>query len=136
MRSPPEAKARSERGARVIGSIANLAARCHSGLERTGSPDMTAFDEGPSIWFGVSPAAIDAAREAITEGRPLRSVPLTDYGAGTFAPLIPSEMRIAVFQYELEATVHSAKRAGAPPEAIDALLAVAITLTERFPEAD
>ena len=31
---------------------------------------MAAFDEEPSIWFGVSPAVIDAAREALTEGRP------------------------------------------------------------------
>ena len=54
----------------------------------------------------------------------------------TSAPLINSTTRLGIFQHQLEATVHSAQHAGAPTEAIDALLAVAITLSELFPEAD
>ena len=49
---------------------------------------------------------------------------------------MPITTRLAIFQHQLEATAHSAQRAGAPTEAIDALLAVAITLSELFPEAD
>ena len=97
---------------------------------------MAAFDEGRSIWFGVSPAVISEAREALTDGRPLRPVSLTNGRGATSAALINSTMRLAIFQQRLENTVHSAKRAGAPAEAIDALLAVAITLSELFPEAD
>ena len=95
---------------------------------------MAAFSEEPPIWFGVSSAEIDAAREALTEGRPLTSVAAASHHDGTFAPLMPITTRIAVFQHELEVAAHSAERAGAPAEAIDALLAVAITLSERFPE--
>ena len=65
---------------------------------------MAAFEEGSPIWFGVSPSELDAAREALTEGRPLSSVSVTTPGGGTFAPLIPSATRIAVFQHELEVT--------------------------------
>lgn len=97
---------------------------------------MAAFDDGPSIWFGVSPAAIDAARAALTDGRPLKSVCAATIPEGTSAPLIPSLLRVAYFQQQLESTVREAKRAGEPAEVIDALLAVAITLGERFPEAD
>lgn len=96
---------------------------------------MAAFDEGPPIWFGVSPAEIDEARDALTAGRPLGSASFTTRRDATPAPLLPTATRIAVFQQQLEAPAQSAKRAGAPAEAIDALLAVAITLSERFPEA-
>jgi hypothetical protein len=97
---------------------------------------MAAVDDGSPIWFGVSPAEIDAAREALTEGRPLRSVSVRTRRDGTLAPLIPITTRIGIFQDQLEIAAHSAKRAGAPADAIDALLAVAITLSERFPEVD
>jgi len=96
---------------------------------------MAAFDEEPPIWFGVSPAEIDAARQALTEGRLIGSVMVTTRRDGTLAPLIPSATRIAVFLQQLEVTAQSVMRAGVPAEAIDALLAVAITLSERFPEA-
>jgi hypothetical protein len=96
---------------------------------------MAPFDEGPRIWFDGSPAEIDAAREALTEGRPLRSVSASNLREGTLAPLIPITTRIALFQDQLEMTAHAAKRAEAPAETIDALLAVAITLSERFPES-
>jgi len=97
---------------------------------------MAAFDEGPSMWFGVSPAVIDEAREALTEGRRITPVSVANAREATSAPLLNSTTRLGMFQHQLEATVHSAQRAGAPPEAIDALLAVAITLSELFPEAD
>jgi hypothetical protein len=96
---------------------------------------MAAFDEGPRTWCGVSPAALDAAREALTEGRPLTSVSVVTRRDGTLAPMIPIGMRIALLQDELEMTALAAQRAAAPGEAIDALLAVAITLSEHFPEA-
>ena len=97
---------------------------------------MAAFEESASIWFGVSPAVIDEAREALTQGRRLTPVSMTNGHDATSAPLINSTTRLGIFQHQLEATVHSAQRAGAPTEAIDALLAVAITLSELFPEAD
>jgi hypothetical protein len=96
---------------------------------------MATVNEGPRTWFDVSPAEIEAAREALTEGRPLTSVSVTTRRDGTVAPLIPMTTRIALFQEQVEITAHAAKRAKAPAEAIDALLAVAITLSERFPEA-
>lgn len=97
---------------------------------------MAAFDERPSIWFGVSPAVIDEAREALTEGRRLTPASVANGRDATSASLISSTTRLGIFQHQLETTVHSARRAGAPAEAIDALLAVSITLSELFPEAD
>jgi hypothetical protein len=97
---------------------------------------MAAFDERPSMWFGVSPAVIDEAREALTQGRRLTPVSVSSGHDATSAPLINSTTRLGIFQHQLEAIVHAAQRAGASTEAIDVLLAVAITLSELFPEAN
>ncbi len=97
---------------------------------------MAAFDEGPSMWFGVSPSVIDEAREALTQGRRLTPLSVSSGHDATSAPLINSVTRLGIFQHQLEVTVHAAQHAGAPTEAIDALLAVAIRLCELFPEAD
>lgn len=94
-----------------------------------------AFGEESSTFFGVSSAAIDAAREALTEGGSLAEVLVMSAEDGNLAPLIPIATRLGVFRDDLESVVSSAARSGLSQETVDALLAVALTVSERFPEA-
>ncbi len=94
-----------------------------------------AFRQESSIFFGVSSAAIDAAREALTQGGSLADVVVAPTGTGNLAPLIPIATRLGVFRDDLESVVTSAARSGLTQETVDALLALALSVSERFPEA-
>jgi hypothetical protein len=93
-----------------------------------------AFVEDPSLYFGVSSAAIDTARSVLAQGGSLGTLLASSTEHGSLAPLIPIATRIAAFQHDLDSVVRSAAHADVPQEAVDALLAVALTVSERFPE--
>ncbi len=94
-----------------------------------------AFSEERSMFFGVPSAALDAARSTLREGGSLSAALAASAEDLSLAPLIPMATRIAAFQHDLESVVRSAAHADVPRETVDALLAVALTVSQRFPEA-
>jgi predicted kinase len=94
-----------------------------------------ASDEKASTLFGVTPATLAAARNALSRGGEVATDSSGTDREYPLAPLMPSGIRMAAFRQELDVAVRSVARAGASDETVDALLAVSLTIAARFPDA-
>jgi hypothetical protein len=91
-------------------------------------------DDTPTTLLRISRADLDAAREAVAHDQPIRSAALVPHATATHAPTLPTSLRLASFQADLEAAIRSSVARGARAETVEALLAVAVHLSRRFPE--